>query len=832
MTDVNLLEAFWTLHDVTSAALATVVQSQLVSLKGSAETGQGHPAAASSDRDLLDTVQAMSGLLGNDTAKKSVWEYIGGMLSQLPSSSGMIIPTRGAASDRLKRSLNAEAAEFASFLRARDAPPSRQEQQSLEVDPDGDGIFEDNGQLHPMPLQPQYLEERLSRHVSPSPAQDLVGNNLMASPSISEASTSKADARGFQQASPSARQVIAGHGMASMSPSISEASTSIDARGPTPAASPCDDDLQKGLLPVFETSASPQKPPCDGSLHETSPQLRQPPYEDSPQRGLRPVFETNPLQQQPSMYGGQGEFSQPTEVVWVSAEYAHMATGAGHNRYIQYPPVQPSPQPPPDSRLHEFYSPAAESPSGIPSYIDSGLQVVEQQVVVENRSRVYNSLPPLAHQQTTRPEPSLPEVNHSSSVGPPLDIPRRPSSPAAMSLATSSRTSFRKKFNVFGMFAAPKRGPGSESLGPSVPEDLQFRFSAAGTVLLLWPRRSPSHITKVPSPFHSATILDLYQQTDQNTIRRGGVVSVRLVEGGTGSVAVMVLCDKTSKLLYFDQGGHKTETRLGLPTSTATCLAVSRDDAVIAVGCGPVIHLFRILNGTPYLTNSVEPHSECAAFSSSSDQYRIQRVNFSPDSTMLVAATQEYSGTHKYPVYLRLWNCSGMEATLEQELEPTALSLGYGDDTGLTSIFCAMDTARPENSRLFLTAACNKSYGAILSLGGKRGRHKHLDLAEQRIDNAAQLGDVFTFKSGRHKLCVLDVPSGTVKEIANFSAERADLKVQHDAMAVGMPSRGRVFAFWKSSSGALILKQIDAAENGGQSGMRTMDLRDVYLGAK
>ena len=306
---------------------------------------------------------------------------------------------------------------------------------------------------------------------------------------------------------------------------------------------------------------------------------------------------------------------------------------------------------------------------------------------------------------------------------------------------------------------------------------------------------------------------------------------MRLVEGGTNSVAVVALADKTSKLLYFDQGGHKTETRLGLlaASTAATCLAVSRDDAVIAVGCGPAIHLFRIINGMPYLTNSVEPHSQYAAFSSSSDQYRIQRVNFSPDSTFMVAATQEYSGTHKYPVYLRLWNCSGMEATLEQELEPTALSVGYGDDTGLTGIFCAMDVVRPENSRMFLTAACNKSYSAILSLG-KRGRHKHLDLAEKRIDNAAQVGDVFAFKSGRHKLCVLDVPSGMVREIANFSAERADLKVQQDAMAVGMPSRGRVFAFWKSSNGALILKQVDVAENGGQSGTHTVDLRDVYLG--
>jgi len=90
MTDVNLLEAFWTLHDVTLAALATVIQSQ-VSHRESTEEGQAHPAAASSDKDILDTVQTMSSSLEEGTAKKAVWEYIGGILSQLPSSSGMIV---------------------------------------------------------------------------------------------------------------------------------------------------------------------------------------------------------------------------------------------------------------------------------------------------------------------------------------------------------------------------------------------------------------------------------------------------------------------------------------------------------------------------------------------------------------------------------------------------------------------------------------------------------------------------------------------------------------------------------------------------------------------
>ncbi|KAK4445449.1 hypothetical protein QBC34DRAFT_472342 [Podospora aff. communis PSN243] len=785
MTDVNLLEAFWTLHDS---------QLQAVPGKESTAGGQGHPDAVLSDKELLDVAQAMSSQLEENTVKKAVWEYVGGLLAQLPSNSGMAIPIRGASSDRLKKRLNAEVTEFASFLRAR-AAPSQCEQPKAAPHTAGKETHKEDDELYPMPLQTRYPDESLSRQASPSPAQGLVRNH-MASPSISEASTST-DARGPSRASTTSRPGNFPHGMASMSPSISEASTSIDVRGPTPASLLYDDGPQKALAPVFEADA---------------PALQQSPYDHVVQRGPTPVFEGNQLQhqhqQQPPVYAGQGHFSQPTEVVWVSAdsEYARtMAPYAEHNSYTPYQPVQANPQPPANSHVHELYSPVTESPSAMPSYIDSGLQVVEQ---------------------TTRAEPNLPEVDYGLVDRSHASSPR-PSSPTAPSIANSSRTSFRKKFSVFGIkFGGPKRSSASESLGASVPQDLQFRFSAAGTLLLLWSRRSPSHITKIPWPFQSGTLLEVHQQTDQNTIRSGSgaAVSIRLVEGGTNSVAVVIVADaKTSKLLYFDQDGHKAETALGLlPSATAaTCLAVSRDDAAIAVGSGAAIHLFRIVNRTPYLTHTLQPHSQCAAFSSSnSDQYRIQRVNFSPDSAFLIAATQEYAGSHKYPVHIRLFRCSasGLEPTIEHDLEPTSLSLGYGDDTGLTGIYSAVDLTRPENSRLFLTAACNKSYSAILSLGGKRGKHKHLDLAEKRIDNAAQFGDAFAFKSGRHKLCLLDMPSGTTREIANFAAERADLKVLQDAMAVGMPSRGTVFAFWKGNKGSLVLKQVDLVEGGGQRG--------------
>jgi hypothetical protein len=124
-------------------------------------------------------------------------------------------------------------------------------------------------------------------------------------------------------------------------------------------------------------------------------------------------------------------------------------------------------------------------------------------------------------------------------------------------------------------------------------------------------------------------------------------------------------------------------------------------------------------------------------------------------------------------------------------------------------------------------AAVSKSYASLLTLT-KGGRNKHLDLSENRIDSVAQApsGQV-VFKSGRHKVFTLDLRSGQVQELADFSAERAKIKVQHEAMALGMPHDGAAMTLWASADGGLMLKWIDLSAR--VPSIETTQLRDFYF---
>jgi hypothetical protein len=138
-----------------------------------------------------------------------------------------------------------------------------------------------------------------------------------------------------------------------------------------------------------------------------------------------------------------------------------------------------------------------------------------------------------------------------------------------------------------------------------------------------------------------------------------------------------------------------------------------------------------------------------------------------------------------------------------------------------------LDRSEPLNSRLFLSAVVSKSYASILTLS-KDSRNKHLDLTESRIDCAAQASSgQIVFKSGRHKICTLDIRNGQVQQLADFSAERAKLKPQQEAMALGMPHEGMAIALWATADGGLTLKWIDLT--GTASSIETKSLKDLYF---
>jgi hypothetical protein len=98
--------------------------------------------------------------------------------------------------------------------------------------------------------------------------------------------------------------------------------------------------------------------------------------------------------------------------------------------------------------------------------------------------------------------------------------------------------------------------------------------------------------------------------------------------------------------------------------------AISPDGSLIAVGCGDFTLLYRLeendLQGPWKLQPAIDLQGRAP---------RIQKLNFSVDSTRLLSAIQaEYSG-HKHAVYISIWKELGAEAELETQVDPVYLTM-------------------------------------------------------------------------------------------------------------------------------------------------------------
>ena len=446
---------------------------------------------------------------------------------------------------------------------------------------------------------------------------------------------------------------------------------------------------------------------------------------------------------------------------------------------------------------------------------------------------------------------------------------RRPQSITSPSISASSRSGPKKT----GFFS--KLSGKSSAARQPIPVDLQFRFSAAGTSLLLWTKKDCQGITLIyrPSPHAAWAGHRLHLQPSAPSPGAGpeptSAPSVRLAEGGTRGVACVVYEGYGLKLLWFDAAGRCLQHPLGDLRSVPSALAVARDDTRVALACGGAIQLFSVAQGELRPVATLQAHS--AAYEYPEDSRRIHRLGFSTDSKRLLAATQEYVNSHRRPVTVRIWDCFGKDVSLNRELDPIWLGLvscphrlsgclavclpaclpistlppnalqgkpltvrsteqGNGDDTGLTGIFYGLDNPADEDSaRMFLTAAVSKSYAALLPLGSE-GRNRHLDVKDKRVECAAQAaGGAVAFKSGRHQLCLLDRRFGQVRPLVDLAADRAKLKPRQEPMALGMPTDGLVLAVWAAADGGLALRQVELADD--TVHVTGFDLRDVYFEA-
>ncbi|KAK3352435.1 hypothetical protein B0T25DRAFT_185914 [Lasiosphaeria hispida] len=419
-----------------------------------------------------------------------------------------------------------------------------------------------------------------------------------------------------------------------------------------------------------------------------------------------------------------------------------------------------------------------------------------------NRSPLAEGFP-LMSPRTTFPNPPYPPRTPRADELPYHRLSHTPTEASSASNSSGHSKLSMRRPNFIKSFTLRKRSSASDRSATApvtatppqaaicTPVDLCFCFSAVGKNLLLWRPANPGYIIKLHSPFRDGTKLLLRRATavpsTQSSNAESGITA-ELVEGGEHLVAAVIFENGHWKLVCFD--GQGTPHGVYLPADLSPiALAVSRDDAKVAIGCGKTVLFYGINNGVPVTLKQLPAHSQCAT--TMPDTYRVQRLqklNFSTDSKTLIAATQEptqepTTNTREHQghqVHIRLWTlfpddppspshtgpsilyaplpAPPIPPTLQADLpDPIPLTLGYGAGAGLSGIFVT-----PE--RLFLTASAAKSYPSVLPLPSHTAPGTYptrLHLADTSIDGGAQAGRAFVFRNGRHDVCAMtDARSG------------------------------------------------------------------------
>ncbi|KAK3324466.1 hypothetical protein B0T19DRAFT_477361 [Cercophora scortea] len=787
----NWVEAFWTLHDMIWALMDAAVRSSGPMTLDSERYDGVSTEARSAGMDLCDAVHTMLSSFGSGTLNNVLCGYFEDSIVHLCGTTEfLLVPATVAVSDRARQGVDVEIVELQRFLIARDSTLSRQYRQRAPQ-PQRAGPSRNLNIV-------QTLESALEEEESWDPRPE-------EPPLVSPIERPPTSATGYSAVlpPPHIQRTMAMNGEAPFPDATRETATQRTAQRHggcydhvRPQSDP-DSDLTGGYSGYLDTQAT--APPRATRAGSQQGLFNRPPPSDISRHSSARDHSSgswSTFSPQPS--------TEPDTPASEDRPFYHEGSQAPSITSQQRSPREP-------------LSPAAES-----SYtIDDGLQAVHTE---ERKPR----LPHPPH------PPATPEPRHY------VPQPYIPSPAKTPSLSGGSATS-KSKTNILSSFGLGKRTSAKSSNRGSiekatsipVPEDLSFCFSAAGTSLLLWTKKTADHIVKLHWPFEDGQKLWLTTPGEANT------PSLRLVQAGTSLVAAVAFADSKCKLFHYDQAGVRGEVVIQNANAVPTALAVSRDDTKIAVSCGAVVFLYNVTDGTVRLTGTPPAHSRSRAVPGNR---RLQRLNFSIDSKVLVVATQEHDEGQTYPIYVTLWRCLPESPGLkfEAELDPVFLGLGYGDDPGLSGIFCSIDQATFSNSRIFLTAQATKTYPSILT-PSKDQRNKYLTgLSEKRIDAAAQtlgpseesFGSFYVFKSGKHDICTVDIRTGIPQTVASFASERASLKIHQETMALAFPKESLALAMWKGRDGGLVLKQLELApltKGPRQAVVHSLELREAYL---
>jgi hypothetical protein len=145
---------------------------------------------------------------------------------------------------------------------------------------------------------------------------------------------------------------------------------------------------------------------------------------------------------------------------------------------------------------------------------------------------------------------------------------------------------------------------------------------------------------------------------------------------------------------------------------------------------------------------------------------------------------------------------------------------------GLTSVFYS-DRTEIQSPQVFLAASVSKAYPSILSTD-ITFRSRHLNVPDKRITITSQClssssENLFAIQSGHHKISLVDIHTAITKELADFTKERRNIQLNHEAMAVGIVKENEVYAFWRSVDDKLVLKQV------GNGVVESEDLTVLYI---
>ncbi|KAK4210659.1 hypothetical protein QBC37DRAFT_447781 [Rhypophila decipiens] len=801
--ETGWIDAFWTLYDVNWALMVVTIQS--------AEIGTTHQLrfarVKAATRQLWERVGTLSKSVGSGTVNSDLCSYFQRVARYLGDDIGFLFPAipvesvadfQGAANDDVVH-FERELARLSGKVKE-SSPISSPKLPARTLN----NIAQDSS---PMAVKPDSNLNLAGTHQRPS--SPLQSSNYPAQSTGSENAPPRQQARGSDnpgrtgpdlgQATGSTGENIAVNSPSSPRPFSYEPRPEILHLATTRKAS-----IQSSSGSVSEQSFIEPKVPSP------SPQ---PPSLYSPTT-TNETFS-------PTRSDGRGGFS-PHSRTWQSGSWSisdqSSTVSSSHQRQRVGSPLSATPSSPFSPQRETLTPPTIIKPS---MAVDSGLQVVEEQPQYHHHQPDHNSL----HYSSTRT--STPSVSEASS--------KEPAKKTGL-FRLKKLTSFTHHSS--SSTSVDKLPSSSTQRQNSIPEDLCFCFSVVGTALLLWRKRQTDHLVKLILPFSNGQKLSLRRFNSSNNIK--------LVGAGDHLVAVVVSQENKAgyELCCFDKYARRFETQLPDPGGLLpTAIAVSRDDDKMAICCGGTVLIYEMVeNVGPKLAGSVPGHSRGSNLAANR---RLQQANFSLDSTILVTATQEYHAGDKspYQVHVRLWRwSSGSPPVLEIELDPVVLDLGYGNDPGLSGVFCSIDHANPMNSRVFLAAQTAKSYDYILMLS-RQQKNRRMNLNEKSIGAAAQamggpgpgtspnFGSKHVFKNGRNDLYIVDVRTGVTQPLASFTNERSGMKLDQEAnMVVAFPHETLALAFWRSRKGELLLKQVELslASADRPPTIHTMDLGGVF----